>query len=115
MTWHTSNRRDRLPRNWHRIRRDILKRDPKCRLRYQGCTGKSTEVDHITRGDNHDPSNLQGACAKCHATKSGREGRQAQLTRRARRYRAPEEHPGDGLMESKPKDETENEETTNGN
>ncbi|MCG3754680.1 HNH endonuclease [Amycolatopsis sp. Poz14] len=110
MAWNTSNRRDRLPRDWHRIRRDILKRDPQCRLHYTGCTGRSTEVDHIERGDNHAYSNLQGVCTKCHATKSAREGRQTQLTRRARRFRPSEEHPGNGLMQSKP---TTNEHTEN--
>lgn len=103
MSWHTSNRKARLPRDWEsRIRPHILKRDPQCKLRYHGCTGKSTQVDHIIPNDDHSFKNLQGVCAHCHGIKSAREGRQAQLTRRQRRFRSPEEHPSDGLIASRP-------------
>jgi 5-methylcytosine-specific restriction endonuclease McrA len=103
MAWNTSNRRERLPHDWFsRIRPHILKRDPRCKLRYPSCTKVSTQVDHINRGDDHNYDNLQGVCARCHAVKSAREGRQAQLTRRQRRIRPPERHPGDGIIASKP-------------
>lgn len=113
MSWDTSNRRSRLPANWFTvIRPHILKRDPRCKLQYQGCTGKSTQVDHIDRGDDHRYSNLQGVCAKCHATKSAREGRQAQLTRRQRRLRPLEEHPREGLIASKPINRVDTDDST---
>jgi 5-methylcytosine-specific restriction endonuclease McrA len=103
MSWNTSNRRERLPRDWFtRIRPHILKRDPYCKLRYRMCQGVSTQVDHIERGDDHSYTNLQGVCSSCHAIKSAREGRQAQLTRRQRRLRSPEEHPRDGIIASRP-------------
>lgn len=95
MPWNTSNRRARLPGNWPRIVRDILSRDKNtCKLKFPGCLLRATEVDHIDRGDNHAYSNLQAVCKKCHATKSAREGRQAQLSRRALRKRPVESHPG---------------------
>jgi len=103
MSWDTSNRRSRLPADWFtRIRPHILKRDPRCKLRYPGCTGVSTQVDHIQRGDDHSYANLQGVCAKCHATKSAREGRNAQLSRRQKRLRPQERHPREGLIASRP-------------
>lgn len=103
MAWNTSDRRERLPKDWFtRIRPHILKRDPQCKLRYRMCQGVSTQVDHIQHGDNHSYENLQGVCSSCHATKSAREGRQAQLTRRQRRIRPLEEHPHDGIIASRP-------------
>ena len=96
MSWGTSDRASRLPPNWFsQIRPTVLKRDPRCKLQYQGCTQIATQVDHKQRGDDHALHNLQGVCAKCHATKSAREGRQAQLTRAQRRIRPQEGHPSD--------------------
>jgi 5-methylcytosine-specific restriction endonuclease McrA len=96
VAWGTSNRSSRLPPNWFsHIRPVVLKRDPRCKLQYQGCTAVSTQVDHKQRGDDHNFANLQGVCAKCHAIKSAREGRQAQLTRSQRRQRPSERHPSE--------------------
>lgn len=100
MPWSSSDRRSRLPSNWFSSARPhILRRDPMCKLQYQGCLGVSTEVDHVKRGDDHSPQNLQGVCKRCHATKSAREGNAAQLTRRQRRLRPPERHPSDRNIE----------------
>jgi len=63
----------------------VLARDPMCRLRLAGCTGKSTTVDHVicvARGGSNDLDNLVGACARCNQLRGGAEGR-ATLKRRA--------------------------------
>lgn len=92
--WSGSTRRQRLPRDWPTIRRRILERDGwRCQLNYPGCTTAATDVDHITRGDDHRDTNLQAACPTCHAKKSSAEGHQAQGNGPLRR-RQPEPHPG---------------------
>ena len=58
--WATSNRASRLPTNWSTIRQQVRDRDQVC----QACGGtrcgnRNLEVDHITRGDNHQLDNLQ--------------------------------------------------------
>ncbi|WP_445942298.1 HNH endonuclease [Pseudonocardia sp. T1-2H] len=93
--WSTSNRRDSLPRDWARIRKRVLIRDNyKCLIRGPKCTGRANQVDHIVRSGTNDESNLQSACANCHAQKSSREGMNAQKRKRELRMRGPERHPG---------------------
>ena len=84
--WANSTRRSRLPADWPKIRARILQRDPLCRLAYDCCTGRSTEVDHVVRGDNHADHNLQGVCSECHKRKTQAE--------KPQRKRPPEQHPG---------------------
>lgn len=87
MTWNTSTRRRRLPADWPTIRRRILQRDPTC----TDChAGPATEVDHVTRGDDHSDGNLTGLCTPCHGKKSSAEGHAA----RPRLARPAEAHPG---------------------
>lgn len=53
--------------DWRKLRREILRRDPVCRM--QGCSRQSSHVDHIVprrKGGTDDPSNLQGLCGSCH-------------------------------------------------
>ena len=72
--WAGSTRRSRLPKDWPRTRRRILRRDPVCKE----CGDRpSTQVDHVKPGDDHSDGNLQGICDPCHASKSGREGNAA--------------------------------------
>lgn len=59
-----------MPAGWTTTRARILHRDPVCRLNYGGCTGPSTDVDHIIRGGGETDSNYQGACAHCHRLKT---------------------------------------------
>jgi 5-methylcytosine-specific restriction endonuclease McrA len=69
--WQGSTRRERLPNQWHNIRKAILKRDKNvCYV----CGKFGNEVDHIIPGDNHSNDNLATICTKCHRSKSGREG-----------------------------------------
>lgn len=96
MPWNSSNRKAQLPPNWSRISKSVIARaNGRCQLRYESiCIGRATECDHIQRGNNHSPQNLQAACSPCHAHKSAMEGRAAQLQRIALRKRPPEPHPG---------------------
>lgn len=92
--WADSNRASRLPPDWERRRRRILRRDHHtCQLRYPGCTIAATEIDHADRGDDHSDDNLQAACRWCHARKSSAEGNAAHKPRPSRR-RPAEPHPG---------------------
>lgn len=95
MAWSTSNRRERLPSNWQSIRRLVFQRDRyTCQLRLSGCRGIATEVDHITRGDNHDLSNLRAVCSGCHKIKTVAEAQEARRIKKSRRFRPIESHPG---------------------
>lgn len=93
--WSGSNRSQRLPSNWAALRAAILKRDNYlCQLRWSGCDGQATDVDHIKAGDDHRPENLQAACRSCHKKKSSNEGNQAKAALRAARFRKKPAHPG---------------------
>lgn len=96
MPWSTSDRLSRLPDNWaSEIQPAILKRDGyRCKIKDLGCQVSASEVDHKVRGDNHDPSNLQAACERCHARKSAREGNEAKKRLKDLRSRPAERHPG---------------------
>lgn len=89
--WSTSDRLHRLPPDWPHRRRLVLARDPICRA----CArAPSSDVDHVIPGDDHDPSNLAGLCAPCHASKTAAEGAAGRArVRDAGRYPT-EPHPG---------------------
>jgi 5-methylcytosine-specific restriction enzyme A len=91
MAWEGSTRGERLPPNWHQIRRVVLAEEPWCRW----CGAPSNQVDHIIAGDDHRRANLQALCERCHAIKSAREGNAAAIARgRPTSKRTPERHPG---------------------
>lgn len=91
MTWETSNRKERLPRNWNALRMRVLRRDGfKC----QECGSRASEVDHIRPGDDHSLSNLQSLCSDCHSKKSSQEGVNQRRRNRELRKRPEENHPG---------------------
>ncbi len=79
--WEGSTRRQRLPSNWSGLRATVLARDPICQDG-RVCHGLalSSQVDHVTPGDDHDLANLQGICADCHQAKT-----QAEATAARRR------------------------------
>ena len=87
MAWDNSTRRARLPKDWATTRARVLRRDPTCAHCH---INTSVEVDHITAGDNHNDTNLQGLCRHCHTRKTIAE-REAN---RPQRRRPPEAHPG---------------------
>lgn len=73
----TGNTRSTAPS--HRARRErVLKRDDyRCQLRYPGCTGTATIVDHVVAlrlGSADTDANCQGACQPCHRRKASCEG-----------------------------------------
>ncbi|WP_189059734.1 HNH endonuclease [Longimycelium tulufanense] len=95
MPWEGSRRAGELPEDWLWRRQQILRRDRyRCQLRWDGCLGTATEVDHVRRGSDHRPTNLRAACRSCHAKKSSREGNATQARLRQLRFRPREQHPG---------------------
>jgi 5-methylcytosine-specific restriction protein A len=98
--WKQSDRRDRLPPDWAKIRKRVLKRDGwlcQWKLDQGKCLRDANEVDHIEAGDNHDERNLRALCAWHHAKKSGGEGARASWAKRRQidqRFRRTEDHPG---------------------
>ncbi len=81
--WAGSTRRRRLPPDWPAIRARIQRRaGGRCEATLSGgrrCPLPGSQCDHVQRGDDHSDSNLQWLCTDHHATKSGSEGRAAQL------------------------------------
>jgi 5-methylcytosine-specific restriction enzyme A len=101
MAWEGSDRRNRLPADWKKIRRQILKRDGfACQWRtgpMSVCGETGNEVDHIRPGDDHSPANLRVLCNWHHKKKSSSEGGRASLAKRKAnnsRFRRDEVHPG---------------------
>lgn len=94
--WVGSTRKERLPVDWPKLRKEVFTRDGKiCHI----CGGPGADrVDHIVPGDNHDPSNLAPvhdyAPPHCHRKKSSREGHAAQAKIRATGRMPKEAHPG---------------------
>jgi len=92
MPWSTSTHKGST-RASRALRDHVLRMYPHCYLHYPGCTGTSTEDDHViplSAGGTDHIANHRGACHHCHAIKTQRE---AQAARRARK-RPPEKHPG---------------------
>lgn len=91
--WGTSTRRSRLPKDWKKIRRQVLDRDVTCVL----CRVRpATIADHIhAMTDDHRLEALQGVCEPCHRQKTAREAAAARAAAaRPGRRRPAEEHPG---------------------
>ncbi|GGX27030.1 hypothetical protein GCM10010353_47860 [Streptomyces chryseus] len=97
MAWEGSTRRQRLPKDWPRIRRRIIRRDGGvCAARYSDgrrCELPGTDVDHIIPGDNHSATNLQLLCTWHHTHKSSSEGGTAAALTRASIHRPRPTHP----------------------
>ncbi len=97
MAWDGSDRRQRLPRDWTRIRRRIIRRDGGvCAARYSDglrCELPGTDVDHIVPGDDHRDSNLQLLCPWHHKHKSANEGGRAAARTRVQTRRPTATHP----------------------
>lgn len=98
--WQGSDRRERLPADWHITQPRILERDRhQCRhVRSdtgRECGAHARQVDHRVPGDDHSDANLFAICDWHHAQKSGREGGTASgKARRAKRDEAKPQHPG---------------------
>jgi 5-methylcytosine-specific restriction protein A len=99
MGWESSDRRDRLPTNWAKVRQEVFKRyGRRCVWRLPSgkqCPREATEIDHIqAKTDDHSIAALRPLCGFHHDKKSAAEGRAAQAAKKASRYRPREEHPG---------------------
>src|SRR5690242_14013439 len=100
MTWTTSNRRSRLPKDWPVRVRTVLGRDGhRCQVRLHDkviCGKPANEVDHIIPGDDHKLSNLRAICSFHHSRKSSAEGHRAYaetMKRNRARFSRSEVHP----------------------
>jgi 5-methylcytosine-specific restriction protein A len=71
---------------WKERRLRVLERDGYvCQLRFPGCLGNASQVDHIVQpeaGGDDSLENLRAVCRKCHATRTGRQGALAQQRKR---------------------------------
>ncbi|MEV4756976.1 HNH endonuclease [Micromonospora sp. NPDC049559] len=96
--WQNSDRRDRLPSNWDKIRKDDA--GYRCEATSaddERCKERAVDVDHKRRGDDHSQENLRALCEWHHDKKSGAEGAAALAATRRRiskRFRRAEVHPG---------------------
>lgn len=64
-------------RAWRTLRAQVVREEPTCKLRLDGCTGLSETADHIiARSERPDlelvRSNLQGACHSCNYKRGNR-------------------------------------------
>jgi 5-methylcytosine-specific restriction protein A len=93
MAWSTSKHKGST-RESRRTRQLVLTMWPHCYLQYPGCTGTSTEDDHVvpfSQGGTDHLTNRRGACHHCHQTKTLQE---AATGRRRRRNPTEPPHPG---------------------
>lgn len=75
-SWYTSDRRQRLPPDWPRVRAQVRERaHGLCQAKHhaRGCDGWGTDCDHIEAGDDHRLANLQWLSGPCHRAKTARE------------------------------------------
>lgn len=97
MAWHTSRRKESLPRDWVKRRAQCIKNaDGICEHRTRNgirCKREATDADHRTDRNNHD--DLQALCSTHHKQKTQREAKAAQYAKyTGARRRTPEQHPG---------------------
>lgn len=96
MAWQGSTRRQRLPKDWPRIRRRIIRRDKVCVWPTSDgsvCGAAGSDVDHIVPGDDHSDANLRYLCQWHHRRKSAQEGGSAAALTRVRTERPKPTHP----------------------
>lgn len=81
--WRGSTRRSRLPADWDTRRAAAqTAAHGRCEMttrlnrpHHRDCNGTGTECDHITAGDNHEPTNLCWLSTPCHKVKTASETR----------------------------------------
>lgn len=80
--WAGSTRRTELPKDWERIRRRILQRDPICSSGVV-CKGLalSTDCHHTGSPWDHSDAGLAGVCRDCHKTLTGQQAAEARRSR----------------------------------
>ena len=95
--WQTSNRHDRLPKDWAAIRAQVKARaNGKCQAEHHatGCDGIGTDCDHIKPGDDNSLDNLQWLSNACHKAKTARETAERNSWYRKTRLHPVENNPG---------------------
>lgn len=105
--WASSDRRERLPVNWPKLRAQTRKRaresDPqrmpggRCEHISQltgRCLSIGNQCDHINRSGPDTLDNLQWLCFPHHNQKTQQEAQEARAEKAARGKRTPERHPG---------------------
>jgi 5-methylcytosine-specific restriction endonuclease McrA len=71
---------------WRRLRAQVIREEPQCRLRLEGCTGYSQTADHIIPKVLRPDlvmvrANCQGACRHCNAKRGKKTLAQARAPR----------------------------------
>lgn len=97
MSWYTSDRRGRLPKDWGRIRAMVRERaHNRCQAEVHSplCDGLGTDCDHIVPGDDHSLDNLQWLNDNCHRLKTARESARRNVIRACGRRHPREANPG---------------------
>lgn len=105
VAWETSDRRSRLPENWHAIVAAVKRRARRtsklgieqCEKRLPSgkrCPRRGTDVDHVIPNDDHSERNLQLLCRTHHERKTVQEAAQGRAAFKRSKYRPREEHPG---------------------
>lgn len=100
MAWHTSRRKQTLPKNWAQIRKRIGARDNwRCQWVEDEakCLAPANQCDHVQPSGPDEDWNLRMLCEDHHKRKSSAEGAQAAHARlkalKAKYSRPPERNP----------------------
>ncbi|WUG99227.1 HNH endonuclease [Streptomyces violaceus] len=98
--WANSRRRESLPKNWARLRRQVIRRDGgQCTALHSDgtrCAQPGTDVDYVvphSLGGSDDMSNLALLCTFHHRAKSSSEGGRAAALKRVKTESPRESHP----------------------
>lgn len=73
MSWATSTRKARLPRDWPaRVAKVKARAKGRCQAtaHVAECDGQGAQCDHVHQGDDHSLTNLQWLSDPCHAAKT---------------------------------------------
>lgn len=98
VSWRSSDRAARLPRDWEERRAIVRARaDGRCEALLRDgsrCPAVGSECDHVARGDDHGTDNLQWLCSWHHKRKTQVEARRELEAARARNEPRARRHPG---------------------
>ena len=91
-SWGWSSKRDKATRDAHyvsasyrRNRAIAIQREPRCHWGYVGCTGKSTQADHlvpVSQGGDNSLANLVASCRHCNEARGRATGNAAKRRHR---------------------------------
>lgn len=80
-------------RAWRRLRDQVVREEPVCRLRYPGCTIRSVTGDHIIPVKYRPDlklvrSNVRGACTSCNQLRGSGSPRRMAVIRRQQQHQS---------------------------